>query len=281
MISVINFYLLIVIFLILAGENIAQDYFDDQFKLGKKLFDEEKYYDAVTEFKRLVYFNEEGEYIYEANRYIGLSYKFGGKFSDALRYLTIAEINAKTVEEIYDCKIEIIKINILRRTTEFALKQIESTEKDPRYKSKKEELNYWRGLANIFADDWENAAKSFALIDENHELKVLSEKTIEEQYSVSLAKTLSYIIPGAGQFYTGEYLSGLISLGWNVLWGYLTIEAFVEDRIFDGIVVGSLLWMRFYQGSIENAEKFARQKNLEITNKALNYLQYEYEGAKP
>ena len=281
MISVINFYLLIVIFLILAGENIAQDYFDDQFKLGKKLFDEEKYYDAVTEFKRLVYFNEEGEYIYEANRYIGLSYKFGGKFSDALRYLTIAEINAKTVEEIYDCKIEIIKINILRRTTEFALKQIESTEKDPRYKSKKEELNYWRGLANIFADDWENAAKSFALIDENHGLKVLSEKTIEEQYSVSLAKTLSYIIPGAGQFYTGEYLSGLISLGWNVLWGYLTIEAFVEDRIFDGIVVGSLLWMRFYQGSIENAEKFARQKNLEITNKALNYLQYEYEGAKP
>jgi len=89
------------------------------------------------------------------------------------------------------------------------------------------------------------------------------------------------IIPGAGQFYTGEYVSGLLSLGWNVLWGYLTIKSFVDDRIFDGIMVGSLLWLRFYNGNTYNAEKFAEEKNLLISNKALLFLQHGYEGEKP
>ena len=103
----------------------------------------------------------------------------------------------------------------------------------------------------------------------------------EELYSVSFAKTISYIIPGAGQIYTGEYISGLLSLGWNVLWGYLTIRSFIDERIFDGIVIANFLWLRFYRGNFQNAEKFAEEKNLIISNKGLEYLQYEYSGRKP
>ena len=100
-------------------------------------------------------------------------------------------------------------------------------------------------------------------------------------YSVNFAKIFSMIIPGAGQFYTGEYLSGFLSLGWNVLWGYLTIKSFIDDRVFDGIMIGSFLWFRFYNGNIYNAKKFAKEKNLIISNKALFYLQNGYEGEKP
>jgi hypothetical protein len=76
-------------------------------------------------------------------------------------------------------------------------------------------------------------------------------------------------------------VSGLISIGWNVLWGYLTINAFSEDRIFDGLAIGSLLWWRFFSGNLHNAEKFALQKNLTITNSALRFLQNKYSGDKP
>jgi hypothetical protein len=76
-------------------------------------------------------------------------------------------------------------------------------------------------------------------------------------------------------------VSGFISIGWNVLWGYLTINAFMEDRVFDGFVVGTLLWWRFYSGNIQNAEKFATEKNLEKTNSALRYLKNNYPGNKP
>jgi hypothetical protein len=89
------------------------------------------------------------------------------------------------------------------------------------------------------------------------------------------------ILPGFGQFYTGEYLGGLLSIAWNVFAGYLTINAFNQERIFDGIVTANLLWFRFYRGNFQNAEKFAQEKNLLIMNETLNFLQNEFIGLKP
>ncbi|MHA1988619.1 MAG: hypothetical protein ACW98D_18455 [Promethearchaeota archaeon] len=271
----------ILIFSALSFRIIAQSSSEQQFDFAKKLYDEEKYFDAVTELKRLLFFNNDEQYKYEANNLIGLSYKQGAKFSDAIHHFTRAELNAETEQEIYQSRIEIIRINILRRTTSRVLVLIDSLESDERFNTNYDELNYWRGWAYIFADDWEKVATSFSKIDTNHELKRLAEEVDDEHYSVTFAKTISYFIPGAGQFYTGEYISGLLSLGWNVLWGYLTITSFIDDRIFDGIMVGTLLWYRFYRGNFQNAEKFAIEKNLNISNKALYYLQNEYNGLKP
>ena len=133
----------------------------------------------------------------------------------------------------------------------------------------------------MFNDEWDKAAAEFTKVDPDHELAALALQVSEDQYSVSLARTLSYIIPGSGQFYTGEYLSGMMSLGWNVLWGYLTINAFIEERVFDAVVIANFLWLRFYRGNVQNAEKFAIERNIEISNKALNYLQFKYPGEKP
>jgi len=259
---------------------IAQDSFEKQFNLAKKLYDEENYFDAVTEFKRLLFFDESGTYSYQANDLIGLSYKYGGKFSDAVRHFTIAELDSKTDSEIYNSRLEIIKVNILRRTIQRALILLDSLENDARFNKNLEEINYWRGWAYIFSDDWEKASSSFSKIQPNHQLVVFCDSINNDLYTVQLAKILSFV-PGAGQFYTGEYVSGLISIGWNVLWGYLTINAFIEDRVFDGLMIGTLLWWRFYSGNIQNAEKFALEKNLEKTNSALHYLQNNYIGKKP
>lgn len=256
----------------------AQDSFQRQFNIAKKLFDEENYFDAVTEFKRLLFFEEAGKYSYEANKLIGLSYKKRAKFSDAIHYFSLAENNANTEDEVFESKIEIIKVNILRRTTSRALTLLDDLRIDKRFKNRMDDINYWSGWAYIFADEWEKASISFD--GHNPELSALCDSVNGDFYNVTLAKTLS-IIPGVGQFYTGEYVSGLISIGWNVLWGYLTINAFAEDRVFDGIMVGTLLWWRFYSGNLQNAEKFALQKNLEKTNSALRYLQNNYIGSKP
>ena len=276
-----RFYLIILFFSIFSARIAAQDGFVKQYDFAKQLYANENYYDSITELKRLLYFNKSETYNYKANILIGESYKHGGKFADAVKHFTLAEINAANSDELYYSRIENVRVNILRRTTNRALDLLNSLEDDDRFSSKKDELNYWRGWAYIFADDWDNAAFSFCKIDNQHELKLLAEKVEDEKYSVNFAKISSMIIPGAGQFYTGEYVSGLLSLGWNVLWGYLTIKSFVDDRIFDGIMIGSLLWFRFYNGNIYNAEKFAEEKNLIISNKALLFLQHGYEGEKP
>lgn len=279
MTSAIRYILLIVCFTVFSI--YSQSELERQFSYAKELFETENYFDAVTEFKRLLFFDELKEYSFTVNYYIGFSYKAGGKFSEAIRHFTLAELYANTLEDIYKTKIEIIKINILRRTNDRAQRLIDNMLTDDRFKDKSNELHYWKGWNFIFANRWEEASDEFMIINPGHELAVFSKSVNDSLYSETLARVLSYILPGSGQFYTGEYISGFLSLGWNVLWGYLTITAFVEDRIFDGFAIANFLWLRFYNGNIYNADKFVSQKNRIITNRALDYLQFKYSGDKP
>jgi hypothetical protein len=280
MISANKIFLNFLLFIFGTTILVAQNSFEEQFNLAKKLYDQENYFDAVTEFKRLLYFDLSGTYSYQANFLMGLSYKNGNKFSEALQYFTFSELSSTTSDEIFVSRLEIIKINILRRTTERAFVLLDSLQNDAEFINRIDEVNYWRGWAYIFSDDWEQASQTFNEIQNGHQLAEICDSVDNELYNPQSAKILS-LIPGAGQFYTGEYVNGFISIGWNVLWGYLTINAFIEDRVLDGILIGSLLWWRFYSGNIQNAEKFALEKNLEITNSALRYLQNYFNGKKP
>jgi tetratricopeptide (TPR) repeat protein len=254
---------------------------EDQLNKAKILYSQGEYFSTITELKRLIFFDKDRKYSFTSNELIGECYKKGAKFSDALNYFTRAEIAAVSPEEVYNCRINIIRINILRRTTNRALSLLDTIEKDVRFSERHKEIYYWRGWAYIFADEWDKASNQFERISNENELKKFCDSTDNQKYSVLESKLLSYFIPGAGQIYTGNYLSGILSLGWNILWGYTTITAFQANRIFDGIMVADLLWLRFYNGNNQNAEKFAIEKNLEISNGALLYLQRIYKGEKP
>lgn len=258
----------------------SQDYLSEQLKIADSLFSSEKYYDAITEYKRLLFFDSLKQFSYDANFRIGLAYKEGNKLSDAIKYFALAEINAKNSEQIFESKIYQVRTNILRRSIVRADKILAELESDYRFYNHQKEIKYWKAWNYIFSDKWEEASEVFYSFGEN-ELAELCLNTHKELYSVDFAKYSSMIIPGFGQFYTGEYFSGLISIGWNILAGYLTIKSFIDERIFDGILTANLLWFRFYRGNFQNAEKFALEKNLSISNKTLLYLQKEFEGIKP
>lgn len=271
-------FLLVVIF---AANLFSQNTLEQQFDYANQFLNQEKYYDAITELKRLQFFDKQNIYSFQSNLLIGKSYKAGAKFDEAVKYLTLAEINAKSDEEYFAAKTLNARTNILRRTNKQAERILNDLLIDPRFKSNEKEIKYWIGWNYIFSDDWEKAYEIFNENNLDTTLANLCKSVGDEMYSVDFAKYSSYIIPGFGQFYTGEYISGALSLGWNILFGYLTINAFVEDRIFDAIIIGNFLWLRFYSGNIQNAEKFAVQKNLEISNKALEYLQYSFMGERP
>lgn len=273
--------LLILLFILLVTISHAQDKLKAQFDYANNLFTGKQYFDAITEYKRLLFFDSTKTYHYAAGFKIGECYKAGAKFDDAIKYFSFAEQNAGNDKEIFEAKTEIIRSNILRKTTDRALQLCDELEKDQRFKSKIDSINYWRGWTFMIADDWKNAAIAFDKINSNHELKKLAMQTDKTKVSVTFAKVISYILPGAGSIYTGKFLSGLMSIGWNALAGFWTLNAFAANRVFDGIVVGELVWLRFYRGSIENGEQFAIDKNLEIANKSLRFLQNEYKGIKP
>lgn len=279
MISVNKILFLLIV--VLISNVFPQNTLQRQFDFANQLYQQEKYFDAITELKRHQFFDKENIYSFQTNLLLGKSYKAGAKFDEAVKYFTLAEMNAKSDDDYFIAKIFSARTNILRRTTKQAERILDELDGDSRFLYKEKEIKYWRGWMYIFSDEWENAYEIFVEDNLDTTLANLCKSVDEEMYSENFAKYSSYLIPGFGQFYMGEYVSGALSLGWNILFGYLTINAFMEDRVFDGIMVGNFLWLRFYSGNIQNAEKFAVQKNLVITNTALNYLQYQYHGIKP
>jgi len=245
------------------------------------LFEQEKYFDAITEAKRLIFFDTLNTYSFRAYSLIAESYKKGGKLRDALLYFAQASKYASTTGEKFNNKTSAIRIHILNRSITIALRQIDEMSNQPEFTPYTSGLAYWRGWAFMFADRWYEASEEFNSIDSTLYLKNFCLDVDNKKYSVTFARTISYFLPGAGQVYTGEYLNGILSFGWNLLSGYLTISALKDERVFDGVALLSLLWMRFYTGNISNAEKFAKEKNLEMSNSALNYLQLNYKGLKP
>ena len=173
MTSVSKIFLLLLFLWISTVNLFAQDSFAEQFNLAKKLYNEENYFDAITEFKRLLFFDDSELYSLESNFLIGLSYKNGAKFSEAIQFFTISELNSRTSEEVFESRLEIIKVNILRRTTARAFTLLDSLQNDSRFISKLDEINYWRGWAYIFSDDWRNASLSFSAIQQDHQLSLL------------------------------------------------------------------------------------------------------------
>lgn len=260
---------------------LAQSTLQQQYEYAYQLFSSEKYFDAITELKRLNFFDKENEFAFKSNLLIAKSYKEGAKFDEAIKYFVLAEIKANNDDEYFTAKILNARTNILRRTTKQSERILNDLQNDPRFISKEKEIRYWIGWNYIFSDEWEKAYEIFDKNNLDTTLAKLCKSVNDDMYSVDFAKYSSFIIPGFGQFYTGEYISGTLSLGWNILFGYLTINAFVEDRIFDAIIIGNFLWLRFYTGNIQNAEKFAVQKNLQISNNALEYLQSEIRGEVP
>lgn len=271
----------ILVIILIAIANLHSQTLKDQFSYANELFNEGKYFDAITEFKRLQFFDSENQFSFQSNILIGKSYKAGAKFDDAIKYFTLAEISSRNDEEYFNSNILKARTNILRRTNHQAERILNELLVDTKFKSKENEIKYWLGWNLIFLDEWKKASKIFLENNLDTTLSNLCISVDDKMYSVNFAKYSSYIIPGFGQFYTGEYVSGLLSLSWNVFAGYLTVNSFIEDRVFDGIITANFLWMRFYSGNTQNAEKFALQKNLEISNKALNYLQFQFKGEKP
>lgn len=252
-----------------------------QLEYADRLFELEQYYDAITEYKRVQFFDDSSKYQYITNLKIALSYKSGAKLEDAEKFIIQAIKYADNKDKIFESTIHLARINILQRKNQRATEIINRFLENPDYDDKTNELFYWKGWNYMFADDWEKAAYEFSKLPDAQDLKYLCLKTDNEKISVTFTKVISYILPGSGQIYAGEYLSGLMSLAWNIVGGYFTIKAVLDDRVFDALVIANLGWLRFYRGNIENAENFADQKNIKTSNKTLEYLQNNYRGIKP
>jgi hypothetical protein len=133
----------------------------------------------------------------------------------------------------------------------------------------------------MLSGNYKEASASFDKFSGNDTLKKICDSLDNCKYSVSFARGISYILPGSGQIYAGHYFAASMSLAWNALWIYVSAGLFSADKVLEGILTTDLLWLRFYNGNVENAGKFARENNAELHDNLLEYLQNNFKGIKP
>lgn len=88
--------------------------------------------------------------------------------------------------------------------------------------------------------------------------KLLNKKT---------AKTLSYIIPGSGQIYSGNIFRGLTSIAFQGALAVFTILSIQNGFYFIGITSGLGTLNMFYKGGAKYAAYLAEKKNAEKINR--------------
>ncbi len=151
------------------------------------------------------------------------------------------------------------------------LMNIDSTNVNDQYRR----LNFLKGIAYFGLNEDDLAETSF-----NQCVAGYSEKTVrrafmkefaelkksEKRFNPHTAWMLSLFIPGAGQFYSGEYKEAINSaalLGGLV---YLTVSFATKYSFVEAIVVILPWFQRYYIGGSNKAERLALEKQLSKRN---------------
>jgi len=247
--------------------------------LAEKYFNSENYYDAITEYKRYIFFNskKEDEKITYAYYKIGLAYRNQGKWKDALKALqkSIETANTEYIRDERKIDLSIVLIASGNYSyAEFHLIKVEMFSHIPKIKQR---AAFFRGISALYSFKWKRAREAFHVYFNNQKIEskkiskkidsLLSKAQNFKYKSPKLAKILSTILPGAGQIYAADWRNGINALVINVATGYFFINDLLKRQYLNAIFKQLFLFRSFYRGNRSLAEESAKNYNHNINKK--------------
>lgn len=260
---------------------------DPALALAQDCADSGQYAEAVTEYKRFIFFHNDSldSCIGDAYYRMGLALRNCGRFPESLdafdnslqraagRWSTDAKKIAKAVSltalgRFSEAEFTLLRMEVASNT--------EGTRKT---------CILFRGINSLYGQRWDKARealKSFVDISSTS----LEDGPVREAIqrflvgannlhpkSASLAKVFSMVLPGSGQLYAHDFTGGANAMALNGIFGYLLIHDLVTGNYIQAALSSFFLFKRFYLGNIRNA---ARAANLytDTMNKrlALDFL---------
>jgi hypothetical protein len=256
--------LLIGILLFLSHARVSLS--DDILTLADWLLEQRSYHDAVTEYKRFIFFNPEGANAAYAFYKMGLAYRSEHKWRDAVDALR-ASILATEDPKIADER-RIALATTLIAGGSYSLARLELLKVSEM--SLHPSSLYFYGIASLYMSDWNEAREAFGqfysryahgqMTDRAEEIeRVLA--SVETSYkSARSARFLSAIIPGLGQMYASDWRDGLNALVLNSMAIGFIANAIHRRDYRDAALISSIS-IRYYTGNIYNAEMDVRKYN--------------------
>jgi TM2 domain-containing membrane protein YozV len=131
------------------------------------------------------------------------------------------------------------------------------------------------GLCYLLNGEYYNALDEFQNLDEEIALEV-KEFLKKPKKSITCAMILSMFLPGWGEIYAGDFKRGLQDFIITSASGLLLFKSFKDKKYVDAGIIISLLFNRFYFGSISNAGRIAQRNNERLEKDWLDYIKKKY-----
>jgi len=239
-------------------------------ELANWLLDSESYEDAITEYKRFIFFNPKSDGVNYAYYKIGLAHRNEHKWTESLNALQQA-IQTAASDSIRDERKIALAVTLIA-SGNYSAAEIEllKVELFSQFKSLKKKAAFFRGISTLYAFKWDESRNAFNKYFDDTTIigkQVDSLLAISQQLkykSPKFAKLLSTILPGAGQIYVGDWRNGINALAINMVTGYLLTDALLEHRYNDALFSFLWLFQRYYLGNRHHAEEIAQRYNLHL-----------------
>ncbi len=244
---------------------------EDLLSLADSLYAWGNHSEAITEYRRYLFFHprtERAGYIWYR---IGLAHKALGEWNRALRAFQRAEEHAQTDGERDWYRVERALIQMARGRWEPAQVVLLRVATFGRSPDVRRRAWFLLGVGYTYTFRWEEAERAFAryfsdrrdprwekvraLLKRGKRLKLKSPRK---------ARLLSTFLPGLGQAYVGDWGAAINALALNGLASYLWGKPALKGRYADSAFWFLTLFWRYYTGNRFRAEKLAERRNLEI-----------------
>jgi len=258
-----------------AAEKLSLNFSLKQKKFIKNLYNDKKYFDCIGETERLLMYSPESVNFCDYNYFIESLYYLGGQYKSAIKHY-----NKIYIQKGDFCPEHFLRNSLLLSQTYFKLGLFSKSYKvldSVSVKDLSPSVRYdfiMRKLEPVFqnfkySDALAEIRKNWDLVTEKDKLADLENDIKKyrdiDRKSKTLSVLLSALVPGSGQFYSGKYLSGILSLAGVVATaaGSLFFYKKNEKGISYGMAFFSVL---FYSGNIYGAYNSAAEYNFISNN---------------
>lgn len=252
-----------------STEDIVLNYADKFFEAGY-------YEEAITEYKRFIFFNPLSENVSFVYSKIGIAYRNEKKWTKSIKAFrnsihTASNDSTKNEREIALAVTFIASGNY--SAAEILLLRVEMSTESSVIKQK---ASFFRGIACLYAFKWESAKEAFQEYfreNPNPELQLQIDSLLADTKNFFYksprdAKGLSTFIPGLGQLWAGDCRNGLNAFVLNSGLAAAIIYKLWHGFYGDAFVIYYFVARRYYVGNRYHAERIAREYNQRLNQSA-------------
>jgi len=266
-----------VLWISLWGSAVAAQSLQETRELGFQALEQAHYAQAEAYLKRVAFFQQDSPQA-RVQESLGRCYLALGKPETALAYFDRAFFLYQGKAQA-QARTMLGKARSLLQKGAFQEALLELyTAPTPPEASQQRQLQFYLGLTHYLTQEYETAYQEWQPLVQPDSLsqarfyRLLHDEKTLQRPQPKTARILSYLLPGLGQFYAGDFKNGFNSLLLNGTLVTLSVRVAMRYSFLDALLAVIPWFQRYYLGGATKAQAVARKQRSENRRETLEAI---------